>query len=230
MTPDKLNSDREIRILEAASKLIAHYGFDKTTVSDIAEEAGISKGAVYLHYKSKEDLFEALIYYEGEKVLDDLLQRIDSDPDSGSIFGLYQHAILASIGNPLVHALMTSDMRIIGDFTRRWSSDGRVERYNLFRTELVEQLQAANVIRRDLNVDIVSYVLALIRYGFLTIHEVIPPEKAPPLEEVGRTLGAILERGLAPEGGGDRQAGKKVLENLLLMMRQMLRQDRGITS
>ena len=53
------NPERQERILEAAAKLMAHYGYDKTTVSDIAEEAGISKGAVYLHYKGKEELFDA---------------------------------------------------------------------------------------------------------------------------------------------------------------------------
>jgi AcrR family transcriptional regulator len=224
--PEKPNAERETRILEAAARLIAHYGYDKTTVSDIAEEAGISKGAVYLHYKSKEGLFEALIYQEGEKVLNDLLLRIEADPDGGSIFGLYQHAILAAISNPLIHALMTSDTRVLGDFTRRWSADGRVEQHNLFRRELVQQLQAVNVIRRDLDVEVTSYVLALIRYGFLTIHEVIPENNAPPLEAVGKTLGAILERGLAPEGGADKAAGKQVLEQILLMMRDMMQQER----
>lgn len=224
--PDNHNPERETRILEAAAKLIAHYGYDKTTVSDIADKAGISKGAVYLHYKSKEDLFEALIFREGEKVLDDLLARIDSDPDGGTIFGLYQHAILAAINNPLIHALMTSDTRVMGDFTRRWSQTGMVDKNNLFRRELVQQLQAVNVIRRDLDVEVTSYVLALIRYGFLTIHEVVAPNKTPPLEAVGKTLGAILERGLAPEGGADREAGKQVLEHILLMMREMMERQR----
>lgn len=224
--PDNPKAERETRILNAAAGLIAHYGYDKTTVNDIAVEASISKGAIYLHYKGKEDLFEALIFREGEKVLDDLLLRIEADPDSGSIFGLYQHAILAAISNPLVHALMTSDTRVMGDFARRWSERGTVEQYNLFRHELVQQLQAANVIRRDLDVEVVSYVLALIRYGFLTIHEVIPAKSTPPLDAVGKTLGAILERGLAPEEGADKEAGKKVLEHILLMMREMMQRQK----
>ncbi|MCB0031981.1 MAG: helix-turn-helix transcriptional regulator, partial [Anaerolineales bacterium] len=40
------NPERETRILQAAAQLFAHYGFDKTTVSDIAREAGVSKGAI----------------------------------------------------------------------------------------------------------------------------------------------------------------------------------------
>jgi len=77
MADNNPNPERERRILEAAAKLIAHYGFDKTTVSDIANEAGISKGAVYLHYKSKDDLFDALIIHEGMKMLDGCIDPAD---------------------------------------------------------------------------------------------------------------------------------------------------------
>ena len=52
------NEDREDRIINAAQKLIVHYGYDKTTVDEIAREAGISKGAVYLHFDKKEAIFE----------------------------------------------------------------------------------------------------------------------------------------------------------------------------
>ena len=38
------NKEREQRILDAAAELFVHYGYDKTTVSDIARQAGVSKG------------------------------------------------------------------------------------------------------------------------------------------------------------------------------------------
>lgn len=43
-------------ILDAADRLIQHYGYCKTTVDDIAREAGIGKGTVYLHFNSKADV------------------------------------------------------------------------------------------------------------------------------------------------------------------------------
>ena len=58
------NSERAERILDAANRLFVRYGYDKTTVGEIADEARVSKGAIYLHWKSKEDLFEALIFRE----------------------------------------------------------------------------------------------------------------------------------------------------------------------
>ena len=47
---------REEVILDAADLLLARYGYKKMTVDDLAREAGIGKGTVYLHFKSKEDV------------------------------------------------------------------------------------------------------------------------------------------------------------------------------
>jgi TetR/AcrR family acrAB operon transcriptional repressor len=220
---DGSDHPRVERILDAAARLISHYGYDKTTVSDIAEAAGVSKGAIYLHYKSKEELFEALIFREGEKLVADLLDRIERDPQGGTLFGLYQHAILASISNPLIHALMTRDSRVLGDLARRWRDDPRFSGTDrFFRLEMVQQLQAARVIRDDLDASVITYILTMIRYGFLTVNEVIPMQEAPPLDEVGRTLGLMLETALAPPGGADLEAGKRVLTAVLERMRRLV--------
>jgi AcrR family transcriptional regulator len=47
---------REDLILDAADQLLARYGFRKMTIDDLAREAGIGKGTVYLHFRSKEDV------------------------------------------------------------------------------------------------------------------------------------------------------------------------------
>ncbi len=47
---------REELILDAADRLLARYGYRKMTIDDLAREAGIGKGTVYLHFRSKEDV------------------------------------------------------------------------------------------------------------------------------------------------------------------------------
>jgi AcrR family transcriptional regulator len=225
---DSDNQERADRILDAASKLIVHYGYDKTTVSDIAQEAGVSKGAIYLHWSSKEALFEALIFREAEVVTEDMLVRVEADPEAGTVFSLFQHAIVTAIANPLIHAILTKDTRIMGDFTRHWirANPNAAHESEWFRTEMVRQLQDAHVIRADLNADIIAYIITLIRYGFLTVHEVVPQDQTPPLLEVGKTLGMLLEQALAPEGGSDKEAGKVVLENTLVALREYVQRLR----
>jgi len=49
------------RILDAAERLLGRYGYRKMTVDDLAAEAGIGKGTVYLSFRSKEDAVLATI-------------------------------------------------------------------------------------------------------------------------------------------------------------------------
>jgi AcrR family transcriptional regulator len=56
----RMNTKRD-KIIASAEKLIAQYGFRKTTMEEIAAAAGMSKSAMYYYYKSKEDIFEAII-------------------------------------------------------------------------------------------------------------------------------------------------------------------------
>ena len=51
---------RRGEILTAARNVFARQGFRGTTIADIAEEAGIALGTIYLYYPSKEDVFAAL--------------------------------------------------------------------------------------------------------------------------------------------------------------------------
>ena len=50
-------------ILKAAFDSFAQYGFRRTTMEDIARAAGISRPALYLHFRNKQDVFRALAQY-----------------------------------------------------------------------------------------------------------------------------------------------------------------------
>jgi len=48
-------------ILDAAERLFARFGFRRTSVDDVAREAGIAKGSVYLHFEGKEAMLTAVL-------------------------------------------------------------------------------------------------------------------------------------------------------------------------
>jgi AcrR family transcriptional regulator len=60
-------------ILAAALTLFGHYGYRRTSIDDIAQEAGIAKGTVYLYFKSKEEIFRAL----SQQLLDHVLAHAE---------------------------------------------------------------------------------------------------------------------------------------------------------
>ncbi|WP_020586504.1 TetR family transcriptional regulator [Desulfobacter curvatus] len=55
------------QILDAALKICSEKGYSKTTFVDIANEIGLTKGAVYWHFKTKPELLAAMISYGEEK-------------------------------------------------------------------------------------------------------------------------------------------------------------------
>lgn len=58
-----MSKDGKIKIIEAAQRLIACKGVEKTSMRDIAEEAGMTTGAIYYYYKSKEELLYDVMDY-----------------------------------------------------------------------------------------------------------------------------------------------------------------------
>ncbi len=71
---------RREAILKAAQKVFAEKGFDGATIADIAQEAGVASGTVYLYYESKIDLFAALNALLWE-VVNGAMADADAPPD-----------------------------------------------------------------------------------------------------------------------------------------------------
>ncbi|MBI1270248.1 TetR family transcriptional regulator [bacterium] len=65
-----MNLSRREKILAAATWLFGYYGFEKTTVDDIADRASISKGSVYLEFKNKEAILVAVVQQFTSKELE----------------------------------------------------------------------------------------------------------------------------------------------------------------
>jgi AcrR family transcriptional regulator len=69
------------QILDASLRLFSERGFARTTVRDIARQAGITDAAIYYHFESKRDLLEALVEERGFLSRLQNLERMESDMD-----------------------------------------------------------------------------------------------------------------------------------------------------
>jgi AcrR family transcriptional regulator len=67
------SQDMEDRILDGWDRLLAHYGYRKITMDDLASEVGIGKGSIYLYFRSKEDL----LYSHIDRVVRQLIERLE---------------------------------------------------------------------------------------------------------------------------------------------------------
>jgi AcrR family transcriptional regulator len=124
-------------ILNAAERLLAHYGYKKTTLDDISREAGIGKGTVYLHFPSKEEVALCTI----DRIVERLLDRLRA---------------LAGSDAPVTERL--SDMLL----TRVLFRFDSVKDYSRSLDELLGALRTAYLARRQRYFDAEAEVLAAV--------------------------------------------------------------------
>lgn len=111
--PDR-TAGRADRILDAAGVLLTRLGYRKVTIEDIASQAGIGKGTIYLHWPTKETLFHALLLRESLRAAENLLARLDEDPAEVAPHRFQRAAFLHTQQNPLLGALITGNTELLG--------------------------------------------------------------------------------------------------------------------
>jgi AcrR family transcriptional regulator len=198
-------------------------------MSDIAEEAGASRGTVYLYFKGKEELFEALLYREYMQYAQTWLELIEADPNGGTIGGVYRAMFHAVNSRPLIAAMLRRDRRVIGNYLRK--------RNNLFAQMMsgvntpgfFQALQAAGVIRQDIDAAVILHIVEMLSYGQLTIGDFKPPDQFPPYDAVMEALADLMDRALqpvdgAPGTGGSNEAGKAICRQITTAARAQMEQ------
>ena len=80
------NEGRPQEITEAAFGAFAENGFTATKVEDVARRAGVSKGLLYVYFKTKEELFKAVIRSVVTPRLDELTRTLDASDLSAEAF------------------------------------------------------------------------------------------------------------------------------------------------
>src|SRR6187455_1090549 len=81
--------DKRERILSAAERIFARHGFFAAKVSDVAKEAGVADGTIYLYFKSKDDLLISLFERRMQQVnalLRDAVADIKSPREQLTVF------------------------------------------------------------------------------------------------------------------------------------------------
>jgi AcrR family transcriptional regulator len=196
---EKRLAERGDRILDALARLITRWGYGKTTVDDIAREAGVAKGTVYVHWPTKGAMLHALIAREEQQWNEVVLERMATDPRNGTISSTYRHALALSMESTLLRALFTQDRDALGEWTRSPQSRARSHRRMEAMHALIRGMRAAGLMRTDLSVEAQAYLIAALTYGILTIEEYLPADFVPPFEDIADAFAVVVRRGFEPE-------------------------------
>src|SRR5262249_33488233 len=94
-------ADRRTALVEAAMPLFARKGFAATTVKDIAEAAGVSEALLYKHFRSKTELYQAILEHGHNK--DDAVAGFlrDATPSTAHLVFLVKMFVQFSVAPPV---------------------------------------------------------------------------------------------------------------------------------
>ncbi len=201
MSPKPVDKeDRKKSILAAAATVFAKHGYQRTTVDQIADAAGVAKGSIYLYFRSKEDLFHAL--FESFAKEASIPADVDDDSDvarSGlaRVQRLFLGVASAIDRDESVIPLMLEFWSVCGvEATRKRFGQSYTEMFFDFRAKIVKLLDDAKTlgeIGADLPTDAVASCLIALIDGLLIQQWTVPGVKA---SSVLRQALPVLLRGL----------------------------------
>ncbi|QOV87902.1 TetR/AcrR family transcriptional regulator [Humisphaera borealis] len=131
-------------IVATAAKMFAARPFHKVRLDDIAAEAHLGKGTLYVYFDNKEDLYISLIYDGFERLVENLRRELSATAADGSLLPAAEalrRAVDALVGFAFAHPHLFEMMRNVGEIKRLHAGEWKAK-----RQEFMELI--ANTIRR----------------------------------------------------------------------------------
>ncbi|RPK66926.1 HTH-type transcriptional repressor KstR2 [Streptomyces sp. ADI96-15] len=185
------------RLLAAATRLFADQGYDRTSVQEIVEAAGVTKGALYHYFGSKEDLLQEVY----ARLLRLQQERLDmyagsQEPVEERLRAAAADVVVTTIENLDDASIFFRSIHQLSPETNKQVRAERRRYHERFRA-LVEEGQQAGVFTRDIPADLV------VDYHFGSVHHLSTwyrPDGPLTPQQVATHLADLLLRALTHPG------------------------------
>lgn len=187
-------------ILDAAVTIFSEKGVAATTLSEIAKEAGVTRGAIYWHFDNKADIFDALHERMHQPIIELLLQDLDDD-NPNPILRLQEICIylLERIHNtPQMKEALTL-FCVKYDYTEEWSSfqekhSEKEKKCEELFSRYFRRAQERGILPADADPKILTLSVGCYMMGIITEH--IKDPDAFDLKREGALMIQLFFRGL----------------------------------
>ena len=153
------DSDKHQQIIEAAVRVFARNGYYNSRVSDIAREAGVASGTIYLYFKTKDDILVTLFREKMAAWVASVRGEIADEPDPvAKIRRLVALHFSVLEKDPALAEVVQVELRQGHKFFRGASAQ-EISAYFELIGSVLEEGQAAGVFRDDMPVKIATKVL-----------------------------------------------------------------------
>jgi TetR/AcrR family transcriptional regulator, fatty acid metabolism regulator protein len=142
--------DKRARILRSAVRVFARKGYFAARVSDIAQQAAIADGTIYLYFKSKEDILVSLF----DEVMSEHIQKGRSELATvegvpARLRAIAEHHLRLLGGNRELAVVFQVELRQSTKFMERFSASWLQDYFSIV-TDVMEQGQRDGTLRADL--------------------------------------------------------------------------------
>lgn len=188
--------DKRARILDAAERTFARRGFFHARVAEIAREAGVADGTIYLYFKNKDDLLISLFESRMERVTAELaaiLERVGPRPADRltAIFDSYAQLVVA---HPELAEVLTVELRQSAKFMKEYQNP-RFGDFLKMLAGVISDGQEAEVFDRSLPAPIAARAI----FGMLdelALAWLLSRGEKFDIVRAAASLGALVLRGL----------------------------------
>ena len=148
------NSEKYYRIIDAATKIFAEKGFFQAKVSDIAREAQVADGTIYLYFENKDDILISLFEEQMKVVLEDMRAKVFREKDAIRKIEQFAIAHLKLIElNKNVAEIIQVELRQSSKFMKEYKNEQFMQYLNLIG-DIIREGQEEGICKKEIIPDI----------------------------------------------------------------------------
>lgn len=155
------------RILEATTRLLLAFGRSKTSMADVAREAGIARGTLYRHFPSREALFDAHMLSSSDRFYRDVVEAMEGKATLTEQLGEFSRMIIE-------YTHMGPANQVANGENHSWLVGAHgvnaLKRISRLLVPFVEKARFRGEVREDLDIADASQWLARILMSFTVFH------------------------------------------------------------
>jgi len=185
---------RAERILDAAAELLVRWGYKRVTVDDVACAAGIGKGTLYLHWKTRETLFAAVLLREAATVFDELAEAVRRDPCLARPHAFMRCYFLSVTRRPLMRAIFVADVEMLGNLARLLHNSPLAATRDCALGAYLELCRQHGLLRGDLPIHELAFAMRACAIGFFLSDPVLKLPGPTCSERVADLLADVFQR------------------------------------
>lgn len=206
--------DRRRRILAAARELALTRSWPRSTVADIAELAGVGKGAVYLEFPSRDAILDAVLTAAMRDLTAAVHRRCRAHEGLLDLPAVYRIGIEELLAEPLLRAVQLGDEDVLGAHVHT-VDPARYRTRMDWLGQYVAALQDAGVLREDVDREVLGQVLGTFTLGLLSAPAVLGDLDEQRLRESVALFADLVGRGLETDAEADPVAARAAQQHML---------------